>query len=242
LVYCAIGATLLLGVGYLAFHNSKPLPPDLTKLQPVFDEDFADPRNCVLPTHGKPPPTKVAPSRFAGAESFFDVRRFVTQFTDGESREVCSASPGRQYAVSNFACLLSCCFIGQGEVGWGFLYYSDRERYGVLVSMRPNREVEIAEYDRDSPASVQQPKFGRFQPPIAEPGGGLINLLVTLQGRKLSVFVNDRAVGDPILLGRGYGSGVPKMALWRMGKGEARAEVTRFALWQLPETRPETGQ
>jgi hypothetical protein len=267
LAWCVLVAGLLLGVVVLVYialrnppanpstdqlkdapppsstENQKAALPDLPKLKRAFDEDFADPANCVLLSPGEPPPTKDAPSRFLGAEMFLHDHRFVILFPPGKGQTVCSVPPDLRHRQDmDFACLLSCRFSGQGEVGWGFIH-DDGGRFGVLVSVRPNGGVEVAEYDKEhTAAAVQHPKFGKFPAPIAEPVDGLTHLLVTRQGRKLTVFVNDRAVSNPIHLERGFGPGVPKMALWRLGKGEARAEFTRFAVWRLPETRPETGQ
>jgi serine/threonine protein kinase len=259
---CALAA-LLLGVGgmvYLALHNPSggtgdgdgkpdaqppttgrkgPGPPDLTKLRQVFDDDFADPATArsVL-SLGKPVPTAKAPVVFghSGAKLFYQNHRLIIQLLTGELDPpiVNGLAPPPHRQNSDFACLARCTFTGQGDVGWALLH-SDGGRYAIAVSVLRAGEVEVAEWDALDRATLRTSKYGNFPLPAKDSGGESTALLVTLQGRKLTVFVNDRAVCDPILLDRGFGSGAQGVAVWRRGKGEARAEISRFALWRLPE-------
>jgi hypothetical protein len=59
--------------------------------------------------------------------------------------------------------------------------------------------------------------------------------LVTLQGRRLTIFVNGRALRDSIPLEHTPRRGGVGIGVWKRDASEVRAEFTRFALWQLPE-------
>jgi hypothetical protein len=267
---CAVAAALL-GVGgmvYLALHNpsggtddgdskpdiqaptagtQKPGPPDLTKLRQVFDDDFADPATArsVLQPPGASVPTAKARwvDQNSGAKLFYQDHRLVIRFPPGDTGPLkVHALPGpphREY--SDYACLARCTFSGQGDVGWALLH-TEGGRYAIVVSVTRAGEVEVTEWDGLDAATLRSSEYGKVPLPTTGPADESTALLVTLQGRKLAVFVNGRAVCDPILLDRGFGPGVPGLAVWRRGKGEARAEFSRFALWRLPEAAASGGK
>jgi hypothetical protein len=260
LVCCTIGAALVLGVGgitYLVVHNpssetagaeekrdrqpqtpeqSKPQPPDLTKLRPVFDDDFAEPAKSVLQVPGRPLLLKEV-TQDKTSELFFEEGRFVIRLLPRELG-TCGFSWAlqRRGKHADFACLLRCRFSGQGDVGWAFLHNPQKDPVTVVVGVSRDGAVEVMEFDRADSETLENPKYGKFPGAIAGPDGELTTLLVTLRGRKLTVFVNGRAACGPILLERGFGPGAQGMAVWGRGNREARAEFTRFALWRLPET------
>jgi Protein kinase domain len=266
LACCAIAAVLLLGLGgivYVALHNTwggaprdeekqatkppsaeKPKPlPDLTKLQPVFDDDFNEPAKSVLLVPGQQPKTKEAPGVLLneGAEAFFHDHRQVIKLLPRPSGTRLAHVFQHREQCADFACLLRCRFSGQGDVGWAFLHHNGG-KHAVAVHVRLDGAVEVTELDAQDPATLRNPSHGKFQPPTDEPVGEFSTLLVTLQGEKLTVFLNGRAVGAPIILERGFGPGTQGMAVWGRDKGEAVAEFTRFALWRLPETGPVEGK
>jgi hypothetical protein len=222
-------------------------PPDLSKLRQVFEEDFADPATArsVLLSRGTPVPTAKAPwvAGNSGAELFYQDHRLVVRFPPGDTGpdkvHVLPGPPHRVY--SDFACLARCTFSGQGDVGWALLH-TEGVRYAIVVSVTRAGEVEVTEWDGQDAATLSSSKYGRFPLPTTEPAGESTALLVTLHGRKLAVFVNGRAACDPILLDRGFGPGAPGVAVWRRGKGKARAEFSRFALWRLPGAAASGGE
>ena len=76
--------------------------------------------------------------------------------------------------------------------------------------------------------------------PSALKSGDEVNklLVVCRGGRKLVIYVNDSAIGPPVLLDQPLVSPVHQyLVLWKRGratKDAGRAEFKRFTLWELP--------
>src|SRR5262249_30508239 len=148
--------------------KAKSHPPDLTKLEQVFDDDFADPAKSVLLSPGKPVPTREAPwvLEQKGGAGFFNDHRLVTRIraSDLGPGFVAGNFAPTPRLDAGFACLVRGAFFGQGDGGWALLLAEKgKGRYGLAVCVSRAGEVEITEWDAlDADPLSNHPKHGKF--------------------------------------------------------------------------------
>jgi hypothetical protein len=65
------------------------------------------------------------------------------------------------------------------------------------------------------------------------PGDQSNELLVVVQNRKLSIFVNDKEIGQALELPAALFPAHLGIAAWHLGEGEARVRFLRYTLWDL---------
>ena len=124
-----------------------------------------------------------------------------------------------------------------GDHGWALgLWPSPRGSSPELaIRLRRDGLVEVGNFDWDKDAPLTT--VGPIRPPAFKSGDEFNKLLVVCRGgRKLEIYVNDKAVGPPVPLDQPPRPMVPVLVMWKRGRdtAEGRAEFERFTLWQLP--------
>lgn len=213
--------------------------PDLAKLNLLFDDDFSDPAKCVVPGVRRIKPTRENPAEIkdAAARIYIQDQRFVIELLHTESGSPMAWAGSGFVTNDDFVCMMRCRLTGNGDVGWAFLH--EDGKHAIAVSVELDGRIEVSEVEQ--PGNVRR-RLQRLRPPVGQLNDQETTLLVTLQGRKLTVFIDGRAMGAPVELERGFGAGKQSMVAWRSGRGDAKAEFSRFAMWRLSEPSPQQGQ
>jgi hypothetical protein len=119
------------------------------------------------------------------------------------------------------------------KVGWWLLFRGRSEDRGLAIRLWNTGEIEVVRVPQTG-EDFPIPKLGPLRHRAIRTGKELNTLQVTLQGRKLSIAVNDVAVCEPITLQESLGPVNQGFGICQRGHGEARAEWSRFTLWELP--------
>jgi serine/threonine protein kinase len=210
----------------------KPVPPELSKLKPVFDDDFSDPRVSPFdPSKGKLP--RFRDSKH-GIDFLFEKGRFaVLLLPKPEMNLRESFSYTDQGYFEQIACRVTGKVTGRDRVSWRLLLIGQNEGRCLAINLWDKGEVEVTRTPQTG-KDFAVPKVGLLRDPAIRPGNELNTLLVTLQARTLTIAVNGAALGEPIRLAEGLGPVTPGLGVCQVGSGEARGEFSRFTLWKLP--------
>ena len=107
------------------------------------------------------------------------------------------------------------------------------------IRLRRDGRVEVGnlDWDKDDPHTT----VGPIRPPAFKSGDEFNKLLVVCRGgRKLDIYVNDKAIGPPVQFNQPLGPIAQRLVMWKRGpdKEEGRTEFDRFTLWLLPPPAP----
>jgi len=221
------------------------LPDDLATLEPVFDDNFRDP--AVSPFD----PTRGRKHFFWHHEElksdFYFDRGLVNWFqpiSGGLDSNRCQVKDHDAGLFLEFACRVTAKLLTWPEsdrVCWMLLLGSEtRKGHHIAVMVWNNGDLEVGP-SAWKEANFPLPRGKRMRPAALHPAGEANTLLVALQGRTLSIWVNNAPACDPITLEKDMPPMNQSVGMWQFPRGgEVRGEFSRFTLWQLPpaETKP----
>jgi len=252
-VRAAVGLVLVLvaGLAYFATKGPGPEPrrievkagdqaPDLSKVIPLIDDDFSGP----IGDHFRPPVKEIEDFRIENG--LFVIQSFPVPPDSNWpfQQSVSSAESRRQTPEGDFACQLVGRVTTGGDHGWALGLYSISEDNNLAIRLRRDGGVELGNFSwgRDR-ATTMAATVPPIRPPVFKLAPDFNKLLVVCcGGRKLEIYVNDSAIGPPILLDRLLLPPVQQfMVFWKRGravKEEGRAEFKQFTLWELPPSAP----
>ncbi len=218
--------------------------PDLSKVIPLIDDDFSGPNGNYFGGRLGGPDKKI--EDFRVENGLFVMQSFPVPPDKNwpDQQSVSSAESRRQPATGDFACQVVGRVTTGGDHGWGLGLYSGSEDYDLAVRLRRDGGVEVGNFrwgrDRATTMAATVPPI---RPPAFMSGDVFNKLLVVCRGgRKLEIYVNNSAIGPPIVLDRLLLPPVHQfMVFWKRGRDtnvEGRAECKRFTLWELPPAAP----
>jgi serine/threonine protein kinase len=217
--------------------------PDLSKVTPLVDDDFRNPRESGFHNHENPDSTEVFRDELGDMR--FENRRIVMRLFTGKGLDKKAGEVrwnwrglNSQSVANNFAYQLVGRVLSGRDNGWALMLHSDLKDL-LAIRLRRDGKVEIGKNIHAAMIA------GPFEPPAGRPGKEFNTLLVRVHGsRTLDVYVNGLAVCPRIRLEQPLGRVHPGMMLWKRsfddGDGEMRAEFARFTLWELPEEQSRT--
>jgi hypothetical protein len=222
-------------VGQGGPNEPKREPPDLSKVKPLVDEDFSDPEHCVLLQPGWKPPRVFHDEAWA-AEMLCREGRWINHLLPSTSPKHSNRYLGpcqHKQACADFACQATCRMESKEDALWMIYFCSLDGARGRSVAIRMDGRVEVGPlFDKVQGAWQGQGRPIRHR--AVRPGQEWNTLLLVKRGRALEVFVNGSAVADPVALEEDLGLCAQGIVLYLRGTGEARAEYSRFTVWELP--------
>jgi serine/threonine protein kinase len=209
------------------------VPPEVSELKPEIDDDFSDPRRSQFPEKRAETFTKV-----------FRDKRYVLSMIGSDPnpnpvRHLYSI-PGITYYKS-LACQVTARVKAPKGYGWAVYLANTPERI-IAIMMHKDGSIEVGRAPWTK-AAYSVATVGPIRCSSARPAEEFNTLLVIMrQGQALEVYVNGRSVRPPIRLAQALGPATTGIGLWQTrppdGPLEARAEFSRFKVWQLAETGP----
>jgi tRNA A-37 threonylcarbamoyl transferase component Bud32 len=203
--------------GYVPRTEPQLSVPGLKPVKVLADDDFQDPQNSLF----KEAITD-APRMFAFDSGHFVMRRRTAGWIGW------SAGP----SYRGFVCQVAARIAGEKQCSWGISVNGTPSSRAFKVMVRPDGQVLVTPTPWTSGYLV--PAIGPFKPPEGYRPGEFNTLAVSRRGRVVSVCLNGRPVGEPIVFEQPTGMSKCGLIVNHWGTGEVRAEFQRFTVWQLP--------
>jgi thiol-disulfide isomerase/thioredoxin len=192
--------------------------PDLARLTPLWRESFDDPRSGWY--QGKDQEVDIG---------YQDGNYHIRVVPGGRGRYTDAPRGG----WADFACEVVGRIQEPPTGGWKLALVTDQpiQNRGVGIIVNSAGQLTLEAYEHD-PEKGRGPKVGPFLHPAVKKAGRANALLVVARGRQLEVYVNGRAVCDPVLVDRDFTPARLVLGAFSEGKG-ANVELERITVWPL---------
>ncbi len=208
-----------------AEHHRRERPrlsvPGLKAVEILRDDDFEDPETSLF----RPSMTNAAAAGSRLIE--FAPGRYVMHFRSPGWWGWAPCPP-----VRGFVAQAEGRVSGQKECSWGIYVNGTPRTRAFKVTVRPDGQIRLTptSWTRDYPV----PNVRAFKTPEGFRPGDFNTLAVVRQRREITLFLNGKQLGTPILFERSLGMCSCGLMGLQSGAGEVRAEFARYTVWELP--------